>query len=169
MTRRNALQAMDSPLGGMALGIGFVAQAQPEPLGGVPTWLFIVAALVVIVFAVAWVLHEEAEATQKQAEAPETLAADQVAEPPPPAQPDDLTLIEGIGPKISGLLQAAGITTFAQLAAAEVSRLRQLLMEAGLATLADPTTWPEQASLAADGDWETLKALQDQLKGGRQA
>lgn len=85
------------------------------------------------------------------------------------AGPDDLKLIEGIGPKISGLLNAAGITTFAQLAATDVARLRQILADANLTRLADPGTWPEQARLAAAGDWDGLKALTDSLRGGRRA
>lgn len=80
---------------------------------------------------------------------------------------DDLTRIEGIGPKISGLLQAAGISTFAELAGASVGRLQEIIAEAGLTALADPRTWPEQASLAAQGQWERLEALQAELKGGR--
>lgn len=84
-----------------------------------------------------------------------------------PAAPDDLKVIEGIGPRIATLLQSAGITTFAQLAQTEVSRLEQLLVEANLRRLADPATWPEQARLAAAGDWEAFKALTEQLKGGR--
>ena len=84
-----------------------------------------------------------------------------------PRKPDNLMRIEGIGPKISSVLQAAGITTFAQLAATDVSRLRQILTEAGLAALADPSTWPEQAGLAAAGKWDALEVLQDELKGGR--
>jgi hypothetical protein len=31
----------------------------------------------------------------------------------------------------------------------------------------DPQGWIEQARLAAQGDWEGLKKLQDELKGGR--
>ena len=91
------------------------------------------------------------------------------AEEPAPPTPDDLKRIEGIGPKISSVLQAAGITTFAQLAATEVSRLEQILEEADprLLRLADPTTWPEQARQAAAGDWDALKALQNELKRGR--
>ncbi len=85
-----------------------------------------------------------------------------------PASPDDLTRIEGIGPKISGLLHEAGITTFAQLAATDVETLRQILVRAGRRfAMASPETWPEQAELAAKGAWDALKALQDQLKGGR--
>ena len=87
---------------------------------------------------------------------------------PVPAKPtpDDLAIVEGIGPKIASLFQAAGITTFGQLAATDVERLRQILREAGI-RIDDPTTWPEQARLAAAGEWDKLKALQDQLKGGR--
>ena len=38
-----------------------------------------------------------------------------------------------------------------------------------LARMSDPTTWPAQAKLAAAGDMAGLQALQDSLKGGRQA
>ena len=83
-----------------------------------------------------------------------------------PAEPDDLALIEGIGPKISRLLQDSGIRTFPQLAESSVERLQRILDQARL-RLADPGTWPEQARLAAAGDWEALSVLQSSLKGGR--
>jgi predicted flap endonuclease-1-like 5' DNA nuclease len=86
-----------------------------------------------------------------------------VGEPPPV---DDLKIIEGIGPKISSVFQAAGITTLAQLAATDVDALKQILTAANI-RLGDPSTWPEQAGLAAEGKWEELAALQDSLKGGR--
>lgn len=95
--------------------------------------------------------------------------------PPPPtrattaAKPDDLKVIEGIGPKIAGILNAAGIVTFAQLADTPVDRLDEILREANLRNIADPSTWPEQAALAAKGDWNAFKQLTDQLKGGRRA
>ncbi len=85
------------------------------------------------------------------------------------AEADDLTRIEGIGPKISGLLAEAGITTFADLAGATSDRLREILAEAG-GTFAshDPETWPRQAELARDGQWDELKVWQDELDGGRE-
>jgi predicted flap endonuclease-1-like 5' DNA nuclease len=92
-----------------------------------------------------------------------TAPAAEEAEPPPP---DDLKRIEGIGPKISGLFREAGITTFAQLADTEVSWLKQIVLDAGI-RIADPTTWPDQARLAAAGRWDELETLQDELKGGR--
>jgi predicted flap endonuclease-1-like 5' DNA nuclease len=85
------------------------------------------------------------------------------------AQADDLELIEGIGPKIAAVLQAAGIVTFADLAAADTSRLAEVLAREPNLRSADPGTWPEQAALAAAGDWDAFKALTEQLKGGRRA
>ncbi len=59
---------------------------------------------------------------------------------------DDLTKISGIGPKTATILAAAGITTYAQLAAATEGGLREILESAGPRyRLLDPTTWPDQA------------------------
>jgi NADH-quinone oxidoreductase subunit I len=80
---------------------------------------------------------------------------------------DDLKIVEGIGPKIERLLHAAGITTFAQLAAAPVERLDEILREANLRNIADPGTWPEQAKLLAAGDMDAFNKLTEELKGGR--
>ncbi len=119
--------------------------------------------------AAAQTAPSRAAAPSQVIETPEGLAR---RVPPAPSEgemptPDDLKLIEGIGPKISGLLQEAGIMTFAHLAGTDVSRLKAIIAEAGLSALADPTTWPQQASLAATGQWDALEALQDALKGGR--
>jgi predicted flap endonuclease-1-like 5' DNA nuclease len=85
-----------------------------------------------------------------------------------PPQPDDLKRLEGIGPKISQMLQENGILTFAQLADTSLERLEAILRAGGPRyQLADPSTWPEQARLAADGAWEELQALQGRLSGGR--
>jgi len=136
-------------------------------------WLLIVLAVVVVVLLLWWFLGRQPK--HKEAEAPPPVAAEvPVEEPAPPApveeptplEPDDLGRIEGIGPKISGVLQEAGIMTFAQLAAADASTLEQILDQAGI-RLAYPETWPEQARLAAAGEWDALQKLQDELKGGR--
>lgn len=85
------------------------------------------------------------------------------------AEPDDLTRIEGIGPKIQELLYAANIHTFAKLANTDTSRLKSILDDAGdRYQMHEPKTWPEQAQLAADGRWEELDKLQDLLRGGRE-
>lgn len=82
------------------------------------------------------------------------------------AEVDDLEIIEGIGPKIRAVLNDAGISRFAQLAAMEPVTISEILRDAGL-RLADTHSWPEQARLAANGDMEGLKALQDRLNAGR--
>lgn len=93
-----------------------------------------------------------------------------VSEAAAPAAPDDLRRIEGIGPKVDAALRAMGITTFAQLAAADPDRLEADLRAAGVRILPGaPRTWPEQATLAAKGDWEGFEKLASQLKGGRRS
>jgi predicted flap endonuclease-1-like 5' DNA nuclease len=87
-----------------------------------------------------------------------------------PIEPDNLKKIEGIGPKIAGILNENSIWTFAQLAQADVVHLKVILENAGPRfRLANPATWPEQAQMAAAGEWDNLKALQDRLKHGRHA
>ena len=81
---------------------------------------------------------------------------------------DDLTKIEGVGPKISGLLHDGGIKTFAQLSKSSFSKIKKILVAAGPRyQMHDPTSWPKQAGLAADGKWKELKKLQDKLDGGK--
>ncbi len=94
------------------------------------------------------------------------LILEKPEEAPSNAQ-DDLTIIEGIGPKISEHLRRAGIFTFHQLAETPIERLNEILTAARLRHLANPGTWPEQARLAAAGDRAGLAKLQDSLKGGR--
>ena len=88
------------------------------------------------------------------------------AKPQKKVEADDLTKIEGIGPKVSKALIAAGISTFEALANASVEDIQKILSDAGLRMM-DASTWPQQARLAADGDWDALKKLQDKLSGGR--
>jgi predicted flap endonuclease-1-like 5' DNA nuclease len=81
---------------------------------------------------------------------------------------DDLTIVEGIGPKIASILKDAGIPDLASLAKSEIEHLKSILEKAGKRfNLADPTTWPKQAALAAKEAWEELENLQKKLKGGR--
>jgi hypothetical protein len=79
---------------------------------------------------------------------------------------DDLTKIEGIGPKVSKVLSEAGVSTFEKLAHAEVSAVQKILDDAGLQMM-NPEGWIEQAKLAAMGDWMAFETLQSELKGGR--
>ena len=83
--------------------------------------------------------------------------------------PDDLKKIEGIGPKIEEILYNSGIRTFAELAAASVTQLEKIVREDAGIRVAFPDTWPEQARLAASGEWAKLEQIQEDLKGGRRA
>ena len=80
---------------------------------------------------------------------------------------DDLTKIEGIGPKAAEALVNSGIETYAKLAKAKADKIKEVLIEASsrMAHL-DPTSWPKQAKMAADGKWDELKEWQDNTKGG---
>ena len=82
---------------------------------------------------------------------------------------DDFTHIAGIGPKVSSVLRWAGLNTFAKLAAADVDKIREILEaeNPSLLRLTDPATWPDQARLAAEEDWEGLSALQESIKSSR--
>ena len=85
-------------------------------------------------------------------------------------KPDDLTKIEGVGPAISKLLNGAGILTFADLAAKPVADVQQVLTDAGSRfKMHNPATWGQQADMAAKGEWDALKKLQDELDGGKPA
>lgn len=81
---------------------------------------------------------------------------------------DDFKILEGIGPKIEELIHADGITTWQQLCTTSVERLKDILSRAGERfVMHDPTTWPQQATLAYEEKWQELRALQDVLDGGR--
>jgi len=84
------------------------------------------------------------------------------------ATADDLTVLEGIGPKVAKLLAGIDISTFESLAKADYGKVKAALDAAGYKYM-DPAGWIEQAALAEKGDPEGLKKLQDSLKGGRKA
>lgn len=98
----------------------------------------------------------------------ETAAPVEKATKKEAAKADDLKIIEGIGPKGAEVLNAAGINSFADLAATSAEKIKEILdASEGAFNAADTTTWPEQAQLAADGKMDELKELQDRLNGGR--
>lgn len=81
---------------------------------------------------------------------------------------DDLTVIEGIGPKINALFKDNGLKSFADVGNATVSQMRTILDKGGARyRMANPSTWAEQAKLAANNKWAELKQLQNELSGGK--
>ena len=98
----------------------------------------------------------------------EKKAAAVAAPPEVQNEADDLTRIEGIGPKVAQALNAAGIVTFAALAESNVEDIQKIVNEAGLKMMS-PEGWIDQAKLAAAGDWKGFEKLQAKLMGGRKA
>ncbi len=79
----------------------------------------------------------------------------------------DLTKIEGIGPKIAQLLHGAGILTYVDLSEATVPDIKGILAKAGSTyEIHDPSSWAEQAVLASKAQWNDLHRLQKTLVGG---
>jgi predicted flap endonuclease-1-like 5' DNA nuclease len=75
---------------------------------------------------------------------------------------DDLTLLEGIGPVYASRLRDSGITTFAELAATDEAALAEII-DAPAWRRIDYGDWITQAQLAAIGDLDGLKSVQDRL------
>lgn len=135
-----------------------LSEAGHEPNLGWLLWL--VLALFVLIVVIGWIVSNK-EAKDLPAEPAPVVKTEET-----PVLPDDLKKIEGIGPKVEQVLNEIGVSTYAELAAADVEALRDALTAAKLHMM-DPAGWIEQAELAAKGDWDALETLQDELKGGR--
>ncbi|MRT16180.1 50S ribosomal protein L21 [Vitellibacter sp. q18] len=109
--------------------------------------------------------EETKKAAPKAKAEPKAPAAK--AAPKKTEKADDLKKIEGVGPKAAEAMVAAGMDTFAKVAKAKPEAIATILSDASpnLAHLVTDT-WPKQAQLAADGKWDELKELQDNLNGG---
>ena len=128
--------------------------------------------LVIVVTAlILWLLHQLLLAMYKQQPAA-TKAKRRVAPKKTVAKKssksDDLTKIEGVGPKISEILASGGYSSFADIADADSDDLNKILKTAGPRyRVHDAGSWPKQAELARDGLWDRLEELQDTLKAGK--
>ena len=131
--------------------------------------LGVIISTVVTTLLVRYILYPQREKLfniKKRIKSPIDEVKEQIViEEAAPSEPDDLTIVEGIGPKSSAALQNAGITTYAQLAATDIEAIKDILNKAGI-RVAVSDTWTEQAQLAAVRDWEGLAEWQPQLKGG---
>ncbi len=79
-----------------------------------------------------------------------------------------LQVIEGIGPKMEEILRENGISDFSLLADTTPETLREILNKYGdKYRIIDPNTWPKQAALAKNRQWNDLIALQKTLDTGR--
>ena len=81
----------------------------------------------------------------------------------------DLTIVEGIGPKIQELFHTPGVRSWKELSETSVSRCQEILNSAGERySVHNPGTWPRQAAMAARGEWQALKDWQDILDHGKE-
>lgn len=115
-----------------------------EKRSGLPWWAWVPFLPVLLSLLLLW------RQRRKQARPAVNVHRDSIPLPPdspymPAPQSDDLVVIKGIGLKSASVLRASGIYTFAQLAQTPVSRLREILLAAGL-RLVDPESWPAQAA-----------------------
>jgi predicted flap endonuclease-1-like 5' DNA nuclease len=108
----------------------------------------------------------KAAAQSEIVKAAEPVAEAVVATAAEPAKPDDLTLIEGIGPKSAAALAAGGVTTFAQVAALTPAALEALVKGQKVRLVGSTASWPSQARLAAAGELTALEDLQRRIKSG---
>lgn len=78
--------------------------------------------------------------------------------------PEDLKVVEGIGPKIELLLKESGIKGLKDLSVVPVENLKEILAKGGSRyRLNDPTSWPEQARLLINGELDKFKTLTSDL------
>jgi predicted flap endonuclease-1-like 5' DNA nuclease len=82
---------------------------------------------------------------------------------------NDLKIVEGIGPKIEALFNAAGIHTWYDLSETSTEKLQSILDGGGENyAIHNPSTWAKQALLAYQGKWQELKDWQQGLLGGKE-
>jgi predicted flap endonuclease-1-like 5' DNA nuclease len=110
--------------------------------------------------------EEISEVSQKEAEEKQAAKGDSIdtttidSKEPVVAEvsndiPEDLTKIEGIGPKIQEALYMADVKTFTKLANKTAEEISEIIT--GVRGSHDTATWPEQSVMAADGKWDELK------------
>lgn len=81
---------------------------------------------------------------------------------------DDLKVVEGIGPKIAGMFNDAGIKTWQALSESAVADCQKILNGGGdRYKIHDPASWPMQGKMAYEGKWKELAKWQDEHDHGK--
>jgi hypothetical protein len=78
-------------------------------------------------------------------------------------RPDDFTRLWGVGAKAEAALRAAGVLIFEQLAEFSSTELAKLVGETGLRAR-HLSSWPAQARMAAQGNWDGVNAIRHSLR-----
>jgi predicted flap endonuclease-1-like 5' DNA nuclease len=79
---------------------------------------------------------------------------------------NDLTVIEGIGPKIAQILAKNKVKNFKSLMSTPIEDIKAWLKDNKLPFI-DPTTWATQAELLDAGKMVEFEVLKQELKGGK--
>ena len=83
-------------------------------------------------------------------------------------KPDDLKVVEGIGPKIEVLFHNYDIKTWKDLSKTSVSKCQEVLDSGGdRYKVHDPASWPMQAKMCYEGKWKELYKWQVEHKRGK--
>ena len=81
---------------------------------------------------------------------------------------NDLTVVEGVGPKIQELFHNHNVKTWKALSECSVEKCQEVLNSGGNRfKIHKPGTWPKQAKLAYEGKWAELLKWQDELDHGK--
>lgn len=81
---------------------------------------------------------------------------------------NDLTVVEGIGPKIQELFHNHNVNTWKALSECTVDKCQDVLNSGGdRFKMHNPGTWSKQAKMAYEGRWADLLKWQDELDGGK--
>ena len=166
-----SLSAMMALVGAVILAVNAVV----APANGRDLFPWSLGLLAVAILFWIWIRRDAlAEGRDDAVKAAEDAAAEAEAlakrrevrrdvQPTANVEPDDLTKIKGIAAGYQRILNEAGIKTYAALADTSVEDLRALFSAAKRAAPAAVDTLPAQAHLAANGDWDGLRAFQDTM------
>jgi predicted flap endonuclease-1-like 5' DNA nuclease len=109
----------------------------------------------------------EAVAPKKPGKVAKVKSVEVVSPPKAPkaaaSQPNDFTLLEGVGAKVNQILMSANIMNFSQLANTDEEVLRKILYDQKFRFL-NPTILISQAKLAAAGKMAELEKMKTDLK-----
>jgi hypothetical protein len=145
-------------IGGNMLALRLLAEGAEGPNTELLWLLYVGIAFFVLAILLGW---WAGSGKQEQAE-----VRKEAVKPSRKKTADDLTLIEGVGPKVVKVLNKVGIASFSDLARAKTAEVQSALDAAGLQMM-NPEGWIDQAKMAAKGDWAAFEKLKGKLKGGR--
>jgi hypothetical protein len=119
-------------------------------------WVWYLLVVLVVLGGIVWWIYQQSKKQleqQSQSQGKEQQkqeVSDTPASPGRKRAKDDLTVIEGIGPKVASVLKDAGITDFDSLSSADPAEVKSVLNEAGLQMMS-PEGWIDLDSHPVSG------------------